>query len=261
MWRIILNSMLLRLAVTTMTLSLMAPLAGCSKSADEPAAENAALATPVPPGMIRGTVLETMNSGGYTYVFMDTGQDQRWVAAMETPVQVGDVVQTDQGMAMSGFTSKTLNRTFNVVYFVSGLQNLSGGTQPPAQASGELPTGHPDISGSGTEAAAVADIAAYEEGKDIAYVYANKDDLAGQPVTLRGKVVKYNTGILGWNFIHIQDGSGDAGAGSNDLIVTSKAETAVGDVVVLSGTIVLDKDFGAGYSYPVLLEDASITTE
>ena len=248
-------------AFAAVAMSLLLPLAGCSKSADEPAAENAALATPVPPGMVRGEVLETMNAGGYTYVFMETGQDQRWAAAMETPVAVGDIVQTDQGMAMNGFTSKTLNRTFNVVYFVGALQNLTGGAQPPAQASGELPTGHPDISGSGTEAAAVAEIAAYEEGKDIAYVYANKDDLAGQPVTLRGKVVKYNSGILGWNFIHIQDGSGDAGAGSNDLIVTSKAETAVGDVVVLSGTIVLDKDFGAGYSYPVLLEDASVTTE
>ena len=253
--------MLLRLAVATMTLSLLAPLAGCSKSADEPTAENAALATPVPPGMIRGTVLETMNSGGYTYVFMDTGQDQRWIAAMETQVQVGDVVQSDQGMAMNGFTSKTLNCTVNVVYFVGGLQNLSGSAQPTAQASGEMLAGHPDISGGGQAASAVAEIAAYEDGKDIAYVYANKDALAGESVTLRGKVVKYNSGILGWNFIHIQDGSGDAGAGNNDLIVTSKAETAVGDVVVLSGTIVLDKEFGAGYSYPVLLEDASITTE
>jgi hypothetical protein len=228
-----------------MALSLLAPIAGCSKSADEPAAENAALATPVPPGMVRGTVLETMDSGGYTYAFMDTGQDQRWVAALETPVAVGDVVQTDEGMAMSGFTSKTLNRTFNVVYFVGTLQNLSGGSPPPAQASGEMPQGHPDIGGGAATTAVVA-IEAYEEGKDIAYVYANKDGLAGQPVTLRGKVVKYNP---------------DAAAGSNDLIVTTKADTAVGETIVLSGTIALDKDFGAGYSYPVLLEDATISSE
>jgi hypothetical protein len=78
---------------------------------------------------------------------------------------------------------------------------------------------------------------------------------------LRGKVVKYNADILGWNFVHIQDGSGDAAAGNNDLIVTTKAETAVGETVVLNGTIVLDKDFGAGYSYPVLLDDASLTSE
>lgn len=253
------TSTIFRLVVVAITVGLLAPLAGCSKSADEPAAENAALATPVPPGMVRGTVLETMNSGGYTYVFMDTGQDQRWVAALETSVGVGDVVQTDQGMPMTGFTSKTLNRTFNVVYFVGSLQNLTGGTPSPAQAATTMPAGHPDIGGD--TAAAASAIEAYEEGRDIAYVYANKDELAGNPITLRGKVVKYNSGILGWNFIHIQDGSGDAASGNNDLIVTTKASATVGETVVLTGNIVLDKDFGAGYSYPVLLEDASVTTE
>lgn len=254
------NSFASRLVLAVIAASLLSVLAGCSKPADEPAAENAALSAPVPPGMVRGEVLETMNSGGYTYVFMDTGQDQRWIAALETPVEVGDVVQTDQGMAMNGFTSKTLNRTFNVVYFVGGLQNLTGSAQPAAQASGEMPAGHPDIGGDAATAAAEA-VESYEDGKNIAYVYANKDGLADNAITLRGKVVKYNPGILGWNFIHIQDGSGDAAAGDNDLIVTTKATTAVGETIVVTGNIVLDKDFGAGYSYPVLLEDAQITSE
>lgn len=255
------HSISLKLVFATVAVSLLSAIAGCSKPADEPAAENPALTAPVPPGMVRGTVLETMNSGGYTYAFLDTGQDQRWVAALETPVAVGDVVLTDAGMIMTDFRSSTLDRTFEVVYFVSGLQNLTGGSQPPAQAYAEMPAGHPDVSGGGAAAPAAASLEAYEEGKDIAYVYANKDELAGNEITLRGKVVKYNPGILGWNFIHIQDGSGDAAAGTNDLIVTTKAATAVGDTVVLTGNIVLDKDFGAGYSYPVLLEDASITTE
>ena len=248
-----------RLALAAVAVVLLSALAGCSKSADEPAAENAALSTPVPPGMVRGEVLETMNASGYTYVLMDTGQDQRWIAAVETAVAVGDVVQTDQGMPMGDFTSKSLNRTFEVIYFVGALQNLSGGTQMPAQAAAAMPAGHPDIGGN-TATAAEA-IEAYEEGKDIAYVYANKDELAGKPITLRGKVVKYNAGILGWNFVHIQDGSGDAASGNNDLIVTTKASTSVGETVVLTGNLVLDKDFGAGYSYPVLLEDASVTSE
>lgn len=254
------NSIASRLVLAVIAASLLSAVAGCSKPADEPAAENAALSTPVPPGMVRGEVLESMNSGGYTYAFVDTGQDQRWIAALETPVEVGDVVQTDQGMAMSGFTSKTLNRTFNVVYFVSGLQNLTRGAQPLAQASGELPAGHPDIGGDAPTTAAVV-VETYEDGKDIAYVYANKDKLAGNEITLRGKVVKYNPGILGWNFIHIQDGSGDAAAGDNDLIVTTKATTSVGETLVVTGNVVLDKDFGAGYSYPVLLEDAQIRSE
>ena len=104
-------------------------------------------------------------------------------------------------------------------------------------------------------------VAAVEEGKDIAWVYANKDSLAGQPVSLRGKVVKFNANILGTNFLHIQDGSGDVADGSNDLTVTTHAEAEIGQTIVVSGTIILGKDFGAGYSFPVMMEDASITTE
>ena len=252
-----------RLVLAAVAASLLSFIGGCTKPADEPAADNPALSTPVPPGMVRGKALETMNSGGYTYVFMDTGQDQRWIAALQTPVDVGDVVQTDLGMVMTGFTSNTLDRTFDTIFFVSALQNLSQGAPPAARAPGEMPAGHPDIGGASPAAAgAPADaIEAYEEGRDIAYVYANKDELAGNEITLRGKVVKYNPGILGWNFIHIQDGSGSAAAGDNDLIVTTKATTAVGETVVLTGNIVLDKDFGAGYSYPVLLDDARLTAE
>ena len=122
-----------------------------------------------------------------------------------------------------------------------------------------MPPDHPAIGGGA--ASADVSIEAYEAGKDIAYVHANKGDLAGQAITLRVTVVKYNADILGWNFLHVQDGSGDAAAGDNDLIVTTKADAAVGETVLLNGTVVLDKDYGAGYSYPVLLEDASLSRE
>ena len=240
------------LAIAVLATNLL--LAGCSKSAEEPVADNPALATPVPAGMVRGTVLETMNSGGYTYVFVDTPQDRRWVATRETTVKVGDVVQTAPGMPMQGFTSNTLNRTFDVVYFVDSLQNLS------APAGAHPVVRDPPIP-AGQATAVDVTVDALEPGKNIAYVYANKDELAGQQVSLRGKVVKYNANILGWNFIHVQDGSGDAAAGTNDLTVTSKAETAVGDTVVVAGTIILDKDFDAGYRFPVLMEDATLTVE
>jgi hypothetical protein len=73
--------------------------------------------------------------------------------------------------------------------------------------------------------------------------------------------VKYNEGILGWNFIHLQDGSGDVADGSNDMTITSKATTAVGETVVVTGTVILDKDFGAGYAFPTMIEDATIAAE
>jgi hypothetical protein len=248
------------LAATSLAAGLLLTLAACTDTAKEPEAENPALAAPVPEGMVRGTVLETMDSGGYTYVLLDSGENQNWHATQQSAVNVGDVVQTNAGMPMQQFTSKTLNRTFDVIYFSGALENL---TATPAMPEGHpntaLPPGHPSTSAESM--AADTAVAAVEEGKNIAWIYANKDSLAGESVSLRGKVVKYNANILGTNFLHIQDGSGDAADGSNDLIVTTKTEVAFGDTVVASGSIVLDKDFGAGYSYPVLIEDATVTVE
>jgi len=251
------------LAIATLAAGLLFGLAACTDTA-EPADENLAFATPVPEGMIRGTVLETMDAAGYTYVLLDTAEGQRWVAVQQTTVTVGDTVQTDQGMAMQNFTSQSLNRTFEVIYFSGALQNLSTTTPPEGQRATGLPPGHPSTSVAPAAAETMvvdSAVAAVEDGKDIAWVYAEKDSLAGQPVSLRGKVVKYNANILGTNWLHIQDGSGSAADGSNDLVVTSAAEAAVGDTVIITGNIVLDKDFGAGYSYPVLVEDASLTVE
>ena len=249
------------LAVAGLALALLLTVSACTKSDEATVADNPALAAPIPAGMVRGAVLETMNSGGYTYVLIGTEQVQRWLAARETAVQVGDVVQAFEGMPMEQFESKTLNRTFDVIYFVDALQNLSAPVQPEGNASAAMPVGHPDTDATSEAPAATVEVAELEPGQNIAYVHGNKEALADQQISLRGEVVKYNEGILGWNFIHIQDGSGDAADGSNDLTVTSKATTAVGETVVLTGKIILDKDFGAGYKFPVLMEDASLTIE
>lgn len=238
--------------------ALIMSLAACTDKAGDTAAENPALAAPVPAGMVRGTVVETMDAAGYTYVLLDTGDGQLWFASQPVPLAVGDVVQTDTGLAMDDFTSNALGRSFDIIYFAEKFQNLSAGAVPESYPQAALPPGHP------VKPADVEDIiavAAFEEGKDIAWVYANKDSLAGQPVTLRGEVVKYNANILGTNFLHIRDGSGDAADGSNDIIVTTQAEVAVGQTIVVSGIVVLDKDYGAGYSYPLLVEEATVTVE
>lgn len=93
----------------------------------------------------------------------------------------------------------------------------------------------------------------------VAALNQNKAGLAGKTVSAQGKVVKVNNGIMGRNFIHVQDGTGEAAKGTNDLTVTSKQTAAVGDQVTISGVVVLNRDFGAGYTYPLLIEDASIT--
>lgn len=95
--------------------------------------------------------------------------------------------------------------------------------------------------------------------KTIAAIHQNKAALAGQKINAQGKVVKVNNGIMGRNFVHVQDGTGDAS--SNNLIVTSKQTANVGDQVTISGLVTVNRDFGSGYSYPLLIEEANITVK
>jgi len=95
----------------------------------------------------------------------------------------------------------------------------------------------------------------------IADVWSNRVDLAGSQVMLSGRIVKYNAGILGRNWFHIQDGSGELADGTNDITVTTTADLAVGDVVNVTGAVAIDKDFGAGYTYTVMIEDADVVKQ
>lgn len=94
-------------------------------------------------------------------------------------------------------------------------------------------------------------------GKTVAEIYAGKDSLAGTVVNVRGKVVKFSSQIMGKNWAHVQDGTGSAG--TNDLTVTTQDAAKVGDTVLVSGTITLNKDFGAGYFYALIIEEAKLT--
>ncbi len=202
-------------------------------------------------GDISGTVTETMSSGGYTYALLDHAGSKVWIAGPEAKLAVGTKLGSMSGQLMSGFRSDTLKRTFDQIYFVSGFVATDGG------AAGMAPDPH-GAPAPATPAVAVDKIAPVAGGTAIADVFAKKAALAGKPVTVHGKVVKVNDGILGRNWLHLRDGSG--GPGTNDLLVTSASTAKVGDVVTAKGVLGLDKDFGAGYRYDVIVEDSALTT-
>ena len=206
-----------------------------------------------------GKVIETMNTAGYTYVHVDTGKEKIWAAAPQCQVKVGDKVAVPNGAPMRNYFSKTLNRTFETVYFVGSI--AVAGAVPPAGMS--VQDYHADLKGK-TESpppAAVnfSGIKKAAGGKTIAEIYAQKSTLANKPVSVRGKVVKINEQILDRNWVHIQDGTG--GSGTNDLTLTTNDKAKVGETVLVSGTLVLDKDFGYGYKYAILIENAKVTVE
>ncbi len=207
-----------------------------------------------------GKVVETMNAANYTYVLVDTGAQKKWAAAPQFQVKVGDSITIKEGMPMNNYHSKTLNRDFEVVYFTG--RALVGGAQASANdPAATLPKGHPPIT-SGAVPATKVDLSGIKKakgGKTIGEIFAAKAQLSGKQVIVRGKVVKVNLMIMGKNWLHLQDGSGTNG--SNDLTLTTQSEAKVGSIVVATGTIATDKDFGSGYKYNVIMEDAKLVVE
>lgn len=212
-------------------------------SSDAPAAAGDALT---------GPVLEQLAASPYVYLRIRTSQGEVWAAVPEATVETGSVVTVSGAMLMTNFESATLKRTFDRVYF---------GTLGP-EGSAMAGSGGDPHAGVGRQPAPV-DVGTVEKatGADahtVAEIWAQKAALEGKTVTLRGVVVKANNGVMGKNWIHLQDGSGDAAQGTNDMTVTSGDQAATGATITVKGTVRTGKDFGAGYVYPVLVEDARI---
>ena len=209
-----------------------------------------------------GVVLETTNASRYTYVRIDTGTEKLWAAGPAVTVKVGDRVVLRDGLLNTNFYSATLKRTFAEIYFAEKITPAGAaapGTDAPHAAAG-LPHGHPMMGAQGTTTPTnlvIAVIRKPEGGKSVAEIWAQKASLAGKSVVMRGKVVKSLPNILGKTWLHLRDGTG--AEGQNDLTVTTKDTAAVGDVITVTGTVATDKDFGGGYKYDVILENATLT--
>lgn len=210
-------------------------------------------------GMLAGTVLEAIDATNYTYVRVDTPQGEAWAAAPRFAVGVGAQVRFTTRMPMRDFPSQSLGRTFDLVYFADRIDVIQAASASAALGFGGAGA---DDDGATADAGPTGDASGFdvpEGGLTVADVFADADSLAGSSVTLRGRVVKWNSGILGRNWIHVQDGTG--APGSHDITVTTDDVAAVGDTVLVRGTVARGRDFGAGYVYELLIEDARVTVE
>ncbi|HEX2835264.1 MAG TPA: OB-fold nucleic acid binding domain-containing protein [Thermoanaerobaculia bacterium] len=256
-----------------------APATAASQPATAVAASNAAppavaneSAAPAPAAAkLAGTIVETMDSGGYTYMKLKTAQGEQWVATPQAQVKKGQLVSVVSQMTAEKFQSSTLKRTFDRIVFGTLEAPGAPAAQPAQTAAATSPNMPPTMppnmaSAMGSPAdhmKARADIGDVkvpkaEGGKTVAEVWAGRAALAEKEVVVRGKVVKFLGGIMGTNFLHVRDGSGSEANGDHDLTVTTSEMASVGDVVTIRGVVHVDKDFGAGYRYPVIVEKASI---
>jgi hypothetical protein len=206
-------------------------------------------AAPMPPvsTTVKGEVLEVREVPSYTYLRLKTADGETWAAVGKAPVKKGAEVTIVNVMVMHDFESKSLNKTFKSILFGSlgGAGNNAGSAH--SAVAGMPATGDVRVAkASGANARTVAEI------------MAGSAALKDKQVLVRGKVVKYNAGIMGKNWIHLRDGSGSAADGSNDLLVTSASQAKVGDILTAKGMVRTNKDFGSGYFYKVLVEDATL---
>lgn len=215
--------------------------------------------------MLKGKVLETMTSAGYTYVNLQMEKEAKWVAIPETKVTVGETMEFLPGIEMGSHYSKTLKRTFPNIVFSGGING------PPPKEDKEVTirkqAAHTSIGldttkedgGGGLAANIKVSKATGENAFTVEEINTKRAALANKRVTVRGKIVKVSKGIMGTNWYHLRDGSGDAAKKTNNLVTTGRTEMILGDTATATGTIHTDKDFGSGYFYEVIMEETTFT--
>jgi hypothetical protein len=213
--------------------------------------------SPLPAGeLVNATVLEVRDASQYTYVRAKSPSGELWAAAPRFKVAPGDTVSISLDQPMTNFHSQALNRDFPVIYFVSRLDGARDASVPvPALAAAH---GSGPRSSTATPQTADPPLNPTKDATSVENIWKRRDALNGKAVTVRGKVVKFNGGILGVNWLHLQDGTGSAAERTNDITVTTEDDATVGDVITVTGVVGLNKDLGSGYSYPVIIEHARI---
>jgi hypothetical protein len=203
-------------------------------------------------------VEDRIDASDYSYLQVSEKDGKKyWIAATKVDAAKGDILYYTKSMEMKNFHSNTLNRTFESVLFVEDIAKTPHNMNNP----GSVPPVDPKMAHSQVMATPKIEVKIehIKNGKTVEQIYNDMNKLNGQIVRIRGKVVKYNPEILGKNWIHIQDGTGSAN--NYDLMVTSKDLTSVGQIIVVEGKVSINKDFGAGYTYKVMIEEATVKTE
>ena len=211
-------------------------------------------------------VAEVIQGSTYTYIRAKENSTEFWMAISKQEVKPGEVYYYSEGLPMQNFHSKEVDRTFDEIYFVSAISKtpIKSGAMS-GMGSGAM-GGMGAMGGNGNEPAHSGKVSTEQNSAitvkklageiTVAQVFANRDNYSGKEIEIKGVVVKVNKEVMGKNWIHIQDGTNDNG--NYDLTITSADLAEINDEITVRGKIILNKDFGYGYSYEVIMEDAQI---
>ena len=199
--------------------------------------------------IIQGKVTEIIKASAYTYAKVDTGKKKVWAAGPVTPLKIGETISFSTGMLMKNFHSKSMKRDFPIIYFVGGfITDKMASTNK--LATGALPHSHLKQKHAVKPLKGINKV---KGGNTIAEINIGKQKLKGKKIRVRGQVTKFTANVMGKNWLHIRDSST-----LDDLTATTDSTVAIDEVVIIEGKLELDKDYGYGYVYPVILEDTEI---
>jgi len=196
-------------------------------------------------------VQEVINIKGYTYLHVLEKGVEEWVATSSISAEKGAIFYFSKAMEMTNFESKELQRTFKKILFVDRLSTS------PDLAPVKNKITMRNLSEKATKPIIKKRDVTFSPSNgtiSIAEIYKNKETYKGKKVTVKGEVTKFNPAILNKNWVHLQDGT--SFNNEFDLTITTQSNLSVGDIVTLEGTLATNKDFGAGYSYSIIIEDA-----
>jgi uncharacterized membrane protein YcgQ (UPF0703/DUF1980 family) len=204
----------------------------------------------LPPGTHGVVITEIIQTSNYTYLQVEENKNNFWIAVVKANVKKGDSVYYSQAYEMKNFVSKELSRTFPAIFFVQDPSNKLFAEETPAPQSATPQKAE-------IKQWSEVSVEVPKGGITIAELYKNPGNFAGKTVTIRGVVVRFNSQIMNKNWIHIQDGTDFSG--KFDLTITTMDSVAVGTKATFTGIMALNKDFGAGYAYDVIMEQAKAT--
>jgi hypothetical protein len=198
-------------------------------------------------------VIEVIQASNYTYVKVKENLAETWVAVTKQEINVGDVFYYDNALQMNNFKSKDLDRTFDEIYFVSQI------SKTPI-TSEKMGGGMPAHSGKvETQKLSTVTLDKAKGETTIADVFKKRTEFIANEFEIRGIVVKINKQVMGKNWIHIQDGTDFKG--QFDLTITSQDLPEMNHEVTFKGKLSVNKDFGSGYRYDVIMEDAVLVNK
>ncbi len=202
-------------------------------------------------------ISEILTTQKYVYLKVKGNGKLFWIATGKQDVKLGETYFYRNPLLKTNFESKEYKRVFDTIYLVRSIVAKNHGNN-----AGNLEADFSEVIENNTNATQekvtipthTEKIVQHKGSIKIAEIVANPSSYEGKTVQISGKCVKVNPNIMNRNWIHLQDGSKN----DFDLVVTSNTFIPEGKIVTIKAQVSLNRDFGSGYRYDLILENGII---